>query len=151
SGRVVGDGCGRLADGLAKQGGGVPSRCRLAVVARGVETDDRVVVDDAAGLVFGDLDESDPDLGAELLLRDPGQAGEPPGQVDDEPAPQVGAAGVEQDVPGVVVAVRAQWLAEPTIVGVVHSGARDIATVGAAALMGIAAGPAGQRSAGARG
>jgi hypothetical protein len=61
----------------------------LAIVAGRVEPDDGVVVDDAAGLVLGDLDEPDPDISAQLLLGDSGQAGEVAGQVDDEPSPQV--------------------------------------------------------------
>ena len=108
---------------------------RLAVLAGRVQADDGVVVDDAAGLVFGDLDEPDPDLRAQLLLGDPGQAGQLAGQVDGEPAPQFRGEGVEQDVPGVVVAVRAHRLAEPRIVGMVGAGAGDVAAVGAAALV----------------
>src|SRR6266498_3718651 len=70
-------------------------RGRLVVVAGCVEPDDGVVVDDAAGLVFGDFDEPDSDLGAQVLVRDSGQAGELAGQVDGEPAPQLGGGGGE--------------------------------------------------------
>ena len=68
-------------------------------VTRGVEPDDRVVVDDAAVLVFGDLDEPDPDLAAQLPLGDPGQAGQPTRQVDDKPAPQPGASALNSTCP----------------------------------------------------
>ena len=44
---------------------------------------------------------------------------------DGEPAPQFGSAGVEQDRPGVVVAVRAQRLAEPVVIPVVLVAARQ--------------------------
>ena len=53
-------------------------------------------VDDAAGLVLGHLDEPDADLAEQGLLGDPGEAGQVPGQVGDEPAPQVARVGVEQ-------------------------------------------------------
>jgi hypothetical protein len=55
-----------------------------------------VEVDDAACLVLGDLDEPDADMGEQGLLGDPGEAGQVPGQVGDEPAPQVTRVGVEQ-------------------------------------------------------
>jgi hypothetical protein len=133
-----------LADGLLEQGSVVPGRGRLVVVAGCVEPDDGVVVDDAAGLVFGDFDEPDADLGAQVFLRVAGQAGELAGQVDGEPAPQLRGEGVEQDVAGVVVAVRSRGLAEPRVIGLVTAGAGDVAAVRAAPLAGVAAGPAGQ-------
>ena len=73
-------------------------------------------VDDATPLVFGDLGVGDPDLRGEGLAGEPGLAGQGPAQGDGEPAPQLGRAGVEQDRAGVVVAVRAQRLAEPVVV-----------------------------------
>jgi hypothetical protein len=74
-----------------------------------------VEVDDAAALVFGDLGVGDPDLGGEGLVSEPGLAGQGAAESDGEPAPKFGSAGVEQDRPGVVVAVRAQRLAEPVV------------------------------------
>jgi len=112
------------------------------VRARRVEPDDGVVVDHAAGLVFGDLDEPDADLGAQGFLSDASEAGELAGQVDDEPAPQVRAAGVKQDVAGVVVAVRAQSLAEPWVIIGMGARAGDVAAMGAAALAGVTTGTA---------
>ena len=106
-----------------------------------------MVVDDSAGLVLSNLDEPDPDLLAQGLLREAGQAGQLAGQVDGEPAPQFGGVGVEQDVPGVVVAVRAEWLAQSGIVRPVSTWAGDVAAVRAAALAGVAAGAAGQLTA----
>ena len=58
----------------------------MAVTSR-VEPYDGVVVDDAAVLVFGDLDEPDQDFASQLVLSDPGQPCELAGQVDDEPPP----------------------------------------------------------------
>ena len=53
----------------------MPGGRGLVVLAGGVEADDGVEVDDAAGLVLGDLDVPDPDQGAQRLLGDPGQRG----------------------------------------------------------------------------
>jgi hypothetical protein len=52
------------ADGLVEQLGGVARRRWLVAAAGRVEADDRVAVDDAAVLVFGDPDDPDPDLAA---------------------------------------------------------------------------------------
>jgi len=87
------------ADGLVEQLVGVAPWRGPMTVTRSVQPDDRVVVDDAAMLVFGDLDEPDPDLAAELALGDPGQAGELAGQVDGEPAPQLGASALNSTCP----------------------------------------------------
>ena len=106
-GGIEGHDGGGAADGVGQQRGGVAGGRWLVVRAGRVEPDDGVVVDDAAGLVFGDLDEPDADLRRECFLGEADQAGELARQVDGEPAPQVGPAGVEQDVAGVVVAVRA--------------------------------------------
>jgi hypothetical protein len=96
-------------------------------------------VDDAAVLVFGDLDEPDPDLAAQLALGDSGQAGELARQVDGEPAPQLGGERVEQHVPGVVIAIRAHRRAQPRVLVVVMTGAGQVAAVRAAPLVGVAA------------
>ena len=90
-----------------------------------VEADDGVEVNHAAALVFGNLGVGDPHLGGEGLASEPGVAGQSPAQGDREPAPQFGSAGVEQDRPGVVVAVRAQRLAEPAVVPGVLLSARQ--------------------------
>ena len=60
-------GGGGLADGVAQQVGGDAGGRGLVVLAGGVQADDGVEVDDAACLVFGDLDEPDPGQGAERL------------------------------------------------------------------------------------
>ena len=138
------DGGGGLADGVAEHGGVDAGRRGLVVLAGGVQPDDGVEVDDAAGLVFGDLDVPDPDQGAELFLGDAQAAGQLAGQVGDEPAPQVPGVGVEQHRGLVVVAVRAHRLAEPGIVLGVPGGAGDVPAVRAAACVGVAAGTAGQ-------
>src|SRR5262249_28758237 len=85
---VQGDGVGGLADGLAQQRGIEPGWWRLVVPLCGVQADHGVVVDDAAGLVLGDLDEPDPDQLVQLLTGQPGQAGELAGHGDGEPPPQ---------------------------------------------------------------
>ena len=86
-----------------------------------VETDDRVVMDDAAVLVFGDLDESDPHLAAQVALSDPGQAGELARQVDGDrhgptatpdtdAAQQVrGGSSPSADMPRSPSCVQARW------------------------------------------
>ena len=87
---------GGLADGVAQHVSVDAVRRGLVVLAGGIEADDGVEVDDAAGLVLGDLDEPDADQDAEPFLGDAQAAGELAGQVGDEPAPQVGRVGVEQ-------------------------------------------------------
>ena len=81
------DGGGSPADGIAQHPGVDARRRGLVVLAGGIQADDGVEVDDAAGLVFGHLDIADPDQGAEPFLGDAQAAGELAGQVDDEPAP----------------------------------------------------------------
>ena len=56
-----GGGGGGLGDGVGEHGGGERRGRWLAGVAGGVEADDGVEVDDAAGLVLGDLDVADRD------------------------------------------------------------------------------------------
>ena len=137
-------GGGGLVDGVAQQVGGVDGGRGLVVLAGSVQADHGVEVDDAARLVLGHLDEPDADLGEQGLLGDPGQAGQVPGQVGDEPAPQVARVGVEQHGRGVVVAVAAHRLAEPGVGLDVPGRAGDVAAVRAAAGVGVAAGAAGQ-------
>ncbi len=110
-----------------------------------------MVVNDATVLVFGDLDEPDPHLAAQLPLGDPGQAGELARQVDSEPAPQFRGEGVEQDVPGVVVAIRTQRRAQPKIVVAVVTRAGQVTAVRAALLVGVAARTAREAAASAAG
>ena len=110
------DGAGGLVDGGGEQGEGGPGGRGVGRPGGAVEPDDGVEVDDAAALVFGDLGVGDPDLRGEGLAGEPGLAGQGPAQGDGEAAPQFGGAGVEQDRAGVVVAVRAQRLAEPVVV-----------------------------------
>ena len=102
-------GSGGQADGVAQRLGGDAGGRGLVVLAGGVQPDDGVEVDDAACLVFGDLDEPDPGQGAEVFLGDAQAAGELAGQVGGEPAPQVGRVGVEQHRGLVVVAVAGTW------------------------------------------
>ena len=101
-------------------------------------------VDDAACLVFGDLDVPDAQRRAEFFEADAREAGELAGQVGGEPAPQVTRAGVEQHGGLVVVAVAAHRPAEPGIVFDVPGRAGDVAAVRAAPGLGVAAGSAGQ-------
>jgi len=74
-------------------------------------------VDQAAGLVFGDAGEGEPDHAGELA---DGQAGEP-GQLaldrDRRPPPELADQGVPQDGARVVETVRAQRLAQQRVVG----------------------------------
>ena len=101
-------------------------------------------VDDAACLVFGDLDVPDAQGSTEGFEADAREAGELAGQVGTEPAPQVPRAGVEQHGRVVVVAVGAHGTAEPGVVFDVPGRAGDIMAMRAAASPGVAAGTAGQ-------
>ena len=139
-----GYGGGGLGDGVAQQGGGEERAGWLAGVAGGVEADDGVEVDDAACLVFGDLDVADRDDVAELGEGQAGEAGEVAGQVGGEPAPQVTGVGVEQHGGGVVVAVGTQRAAKQGVVVGVAARAGDVAAVRAAALLVVASRSAGQ-------
>ena len=65
AGCVAGDGSGGLADRLGEQGGGVPGGGGWQSSPGASRRMIGVVVDDAAGLVFGDFDEPDPYLLAE--------------------------------------------------------------------------------------
>ena len=149
---VGGDGCGGggVADGVAQHARGEERAGWLAGIAGCVEADDGVEVDDAAGLVFGDLDVTDRESVAELGEGESGEAGEVAGQVGGEPPPQVGCVGVEQDGGGVVVAVGTQRTAELAVVVGVAAGAGDVVAVRAAPCMRVAAGTAGQHRLAAR-
>ena len=138
------NGVGGLGDGVTQQLGRVRAWGRLVVVAVGVQADHGVEVDDAACLVFGDLDVADAQRRAECFEADAREAGELAGQVGGEPAPQVTRAGVEQHGRVVVVAVAAHRPAEPGIVLDVPGRAGDVAAVRAAPGLGVAAGTAGQ-------
>ena len=85
---VDADSAGGQRDGVAQDGGGVPGRGQGVAVAGGVEADHGVEVDDAACLVFGDLDVADAQVGAQPLAGDPGEPGQVPGQVGGEPLEQ---------------------------------------------------------------
>ena len=122
----------------------MPGGRGLVVVAGGVQADHGVEVDDAAGLVLGHLDVPDPHQGAEPFLGDAQAAGQVPGQVGGEPAPQVPRPGVEQHGGGVVVAVAAHRLAEPGVLFDVAGRAGDVPAMRAAAGVRVAAGAAGQ-------
>jgi hypothetical protein len=119
---------------------GVVGAGDLGVPGHAVEADDGVEVDDAAGLVFRDLDVPDCDLGAERLEGGPGEPGEVAGQVGGEPAPDPGGVRVEQDGGGVVVAVAAQRQPEPGVgVGVPFGErSRRVPMAGPAPLGGLA-------------
>jgi len=144
---------GGLADGVAQRRGRIPGRGWLVARAGCVKADDGVEVDDAACLVFGDLDVTDTQHGAQFFLRDPSQSRQVAGQVGGEPAPQVPGVGVEQDGSLVVVAVEAQRLAEPGVlvhvagwagnVTPVRAATRPSVTARAARQHGLAAHPAG--------
>jgi hypothetical protein len=139
-----GDERGGLADGLAQQRGVIRGGRGLVTLPYGVQADHGVEVDDAAGLVLGDLDEPDAHPAAQGLLGDPGQAGQAAEQVGDEPAPRVTCVRVEQHRGFVVVAVGAHGLTQAGIGLDVAGGAGDVAAVRAAAGLGVAAGSAGQ-------
>src|SRR5260370_3869768 len=69
----------------------------------------------APPLVLGDLDERHPATAGELRRRDAATPSQRAAKGYGEPAPQLGRVPVEQDVPGVVVAVWAQRLAESVV------------------------------------
>src|SRR5262249_49134790 len=117
-------------DGGGEQSDAGPGWWRSIGPGGTVEADDRMKVDNAAPLVFGDLGEGDPHLGGERLVGEPGLAGEGTAQGDGEPAPQVGGTGVEEYRAGVVVTVRAQWLPKQGVVSRVYVGARQPDAVG---------------------
>ena len=116
----------------------------MVILAACIQPDHGVEVDHAACLVLSDLDIADAQLVTELLAGDASEPGQVPGQVGDEPAPQVGGVSVEQHGGLVVVAVAAHWLAEAGIGLDVPGRAGDVPAVRAAACCGVAAGSAGQ-------
>ena len=99
-------------------------------------------VDDAACLVLGDLDEPDAQLRAQPPAGDAREAGQVPGQVGGEPAPQAGGVQVEQHGGFIVVAVRAHGAAEPGVSLGVADRAGDVPPVRADPLGGVTAGAA---------
>ena len=107
---------GGLADRLSQPGRINIELWRLVVLAGTVEADQCVEVDDAAALELRDLDKRHPAPPGELGCGQPGNPGQRAADGDGEPAPQLGGVPVERDMPGVVVAVRADRLAESRVV-----------------------------------
>ena len=70
-----------MADGILQECGGCPARREAA---GSVEADDAVVVDDAAGLVLGDLGVGERGLLREPVAREAGGVCEVAAQVDGE-------------------------------------------------------------------
>ncbi|NBE93044.1 hypothetical protein GUY59_07485 [Nonomuraea sp. K271] len=132
----------RMPSSQCQSVGGRPGRRRRGRAVRTVEADDGVEVDDAPALVLGDLGEGDRRLLAQRLDRQPVEPREATAQRQREAPPQLRADGVEQHRPLVVVAVGAQRLAEPLIVGAVPVGAGHDPPVRAGP--GVAASVAGQ-------
>lgn len=97
----------------------VPVRRVVSGAVRPVEADEGVEVDQAAGLVFGDLGEGKADVAREFADGDSGVAGQALAGLVSEAVPESAGAGVEQHGPGVVVAVGAQRLAQFRVVGLV--------------------------------
>ena len=82
-----------------------------------------MVVDDAAGLVFGDFGIGDGQVVGELVAPEPAGLGEVAAQVDGETRPESAGGGVEQDVAGVVVGVGVQGCPDERVVDAVPSAA----------------------------
>ena len=91
-----GDGGGGLADGVTQQVSGIRGGRELVLLGTSVQADNGVEVDDTARLLLSDLDEPDAYPAEQGLLGYPSEAGQVPGQVGDEPAPQIPRVGVEQ-------------------------------------------------------
>ena len=162
---AVADGSGGVADGVLEVGDGDAGRRREDRVRVGgviaVEAEQDVEVDRAAGLVFGGFAVRD---AYRVHQAEPAvTAGNPDGghaaaagelaQVAFDgllgAPPQFAGLVVPHDVGGVVVAVRAQRLAEPGVVAVVPGEAGELAAVGAG--LDLTAGVAGLGPAGAVG
>jgi hypothetical protein len=109
-----------------------------------VQAEQDVEVDGAAGLVFGDLAVGDPDrgpaVGGEAVSAPDGQADQVPFDVLLGAPPQFPGAGVPHHVRVVVIAVRAQRLAEPGITGAVPpvAGGRAAVRAGSGVAAGVA-------------
>ena len=73
-----------MADCILEEFGGCPVRGRVAGAVGSVEADDGVVVDDAAGLVFGDLGVGERGVLREPVAREAGGVCEVAAQVDGE-------------------------------------------------------------------
>ena len=114
---------GRGPDGVGQLLNGDRHRRGRVAVAGPVEADEGVEVDDAAALELGHLREADRHVLAQLGARDAEPVGEAAAQGDGEAAPQLGGVPVERDLPGVVVAVRAQRCAEVGVVVAMDTGA----------------------------
>ena len=94
-------------------------------------------VDDAAQLVFSDLDEPDFHELAELLAGDTAKAGQVARQEGFEAAPQLPGYRVEQHRGPVVVAVGAHRAAKPRIILAVADRAGDIPAMRAHPLVAV--------------
>ena len=145
-----GDGSGGLADGLGEQRGGVAGRGGWQSSPGASRRMMAWKWTTPRAWNSATLTNRTRDLLAQGLLGEAGQAGQLAGQVDGEPAPQFGGVGVEQDVPGVVVAVRAQRLAERGSSGRWVRGQESPGRAGSG-VAGVAAGAAGQLAAAAAG
>ena len=96
-----------------------------------VEPEDGVEVDDAACLELGDFGVGEPDAGA-VAAGEPVEAAP---QGDDGAAPQLGSVAVPDDGRVVVVAVRAQRLAEAAVVVLVPLAAGQATAVRAGGVL----------------
>jgi hypothetical protein len=108
---------------------------------RSVQADRGVDMDDPAGLELHHLGVGDLASSAELRHRQLAPFGQVALQGDAEPAPQLRGVPLPHDVAGVVVAVRAQRLAQPRVVLVVALAAPGRTAVRAQRL--VATSPAG--------
>src|SRR5699024_2242966 len=117
---------------LSKPGGG-DADCRrgeeLLVRWCPIEPDKCVQVDRPALLILADLGELHAEEIPRGLLSHPEARGDEAAQTDREPPPQLGAVPLPDRLPLVVVAVRAQRLPDPGVVGVVAFSAAARATV----------------------
>lgn len=98
--------------GIGDDVGCGPGRGFVVGSGRSVEADDGMDVDGRPFLVFGDAGEGQSGVLGEAGLYEAGGGGEAPPDVDDEPVPQLGSVRVPEGVAGVVVAGRAERLAD---------------------------------------
>jgi hypothetical protein len=124
----------RCLHGIGEPVGSAPGRWVISRSVRAVEPDDGVHVDGRPLLVLGDAGEGQPRVLSEAGLHDACRGGEAAPDVDDEAVPQLGGVRVPQYVAGVVVAVRAERLADEGIGRVVNGAAAE----GTAVLAGAA-------------
>jgi hypothetical protein len=99
-------------DGVGEEFRSAPGRGFVVGSVRAVEADDGVHVDGRPFLVLGDAGEGQPGVLGEAGLYKADRGGQAPTDVDDEPVPQLARVCVPEDVFGVVVAVRAEVLAD---------------------------------------